>query len=669
MSNDNLVDMFIFSSFFLGFCSYLVSLKTLDGNCVGDNDATFHTAPSINGSCCHANGTNVLFYYAGFKLKNDMGKYLDVNGYREKLEWKGWSMHTFVVLSNLNKKLKWYNTNFCLHMDTNFTLVQCDSANILLEDCFSHSFSTYVAQTSKNLGISAIYSNLPTSDGVNCLSFDLNGVVNTKQEHLPEQCCAYTTNILTYDNYMTFKSLRTEAFLGINFQNMPWTIENIEKTNALENSEEEVKNYFFISSKGDVKPHQLPFCLEYNSTSEKVQVLKACQNSLKFQSCEPEVLYPSISTWYVSTTSWYTTIYEPHKWQDARSMCQMLDAELASVEHFLEFNKINQVIKANNFVYWVGLELNISATWSWTDSSLLITEYLPVGSFGSCGAYETPGDSFISKNCDLNLPFICKKSGSTFYHDFNSCNEAQGWKQFNNHCYKEMKELLTWSDSQMICEMIGGSLVVIKNACEDEFINTMLNSSKEYWIGLSKNFTDGGYLTTWVDGTNISYSNFAVPKRLLTYNNFNFYVNHTGYWFEQIQDRTTKKSFVCQKTIPHYKLYTTPSTWDQAKATCERHDSHLISILNADENLFIHRLTAGYDSNFFWTGGFRQSSAEEYTWLNGKNMTYENWYFKSSYTPRCVLYVRSVSRWRTEVCSQKAPFICAAGGYVLFIFK
>lgn len=61
--------------------------------------------------------------------------------------------------------------------------------------------------------------------------------------------------------------------------------------------------------------------------------------------------------------------------------------------------------------------------------------------------------------------------------------------------------------------MMGGGLVVIKNACEDEFINTMLNSSKEYWIGLSKNFTDGGYVTAWVDGTNISYSNFAVPKR------------------------------------------------------------------------------------------------------------------------------------------------------------
>lgn len=95
-------------------------------------------------------------------------------------------------------------------------------------------------------------------------------------------------------------------------------------------------------------------------------------------------------------------------------MCQVLDAELASVEHFLELDKINQVIKANSSEYWVGLELNISASWSWTDSSLLITEYLPVGSFGSCGAYETLGDSFISQNCDLNLPFICKKSGSMY---------------------------------------------------------------------------------------------------------------------------------------------------------------------------------------------------------------------------------------------------------------
>lgn len=81
----------------------------------------------------------------------------------------------------------------------------------------------------ENLGISAIYSNLPTSDGVNCLSFGLNGVVNTKQEHLSEQCCAYTANILTYDDYMTFKSLSMEAFLGINFKNMPWTIESIGK--------------------------------------------------------------------------------------------------------------------------------------------------------------------------------------------------------------------------------------------------------------------------------------------------------------------------------------------------------------------------------------------------------------------------------------------------------
>lgn len=87
-----------------------MSLNTLDGNCVGGNDATFHTTPSINGSCCHANGNNVLFYYTGTKLKNDMGKYLDVNGYGEKLEWKGsfiylFIFYFFVVISYINQVL------------------------------------------------------------------------------------------------------------------------------------------------------------------------------------------------------------------------------------------------------------------------------------------------------------------------------------------------------------------------------------------------------------------------------------------------------------------------------------------------------------------------------------------------------------------------------------
>merc|ERR1712178_123548 len=107
------------------------------------------------------------------------------------------------------------------------------------------------------------------------------------------------------------------------------------------------------------------------------------------------------------------------------------------------------------------------------------------------------------------------------WHD-NWCdhpNEAVGsrtvcekeWTSYGGHQYMLIDSLDTWDNQRSVCEQLGAHMVTINDPSEDAFVQSMMPDTgdrKEWlWIGMTKKSFDG-----WIDGTPMTYSNWAVDQ-------------------------------------------------------------------------------------------------------------------------------------------------------------
>ena len=71
-----------------------------------------------------------------------------------------------------------------------------------------------------------------------------------------------------------------------------------------------------------------------------------------------------------------------------------------------------------------------------------------------------------------------------------------------------MSTPINWLDAQSSCAIWGGDLTSITTERENNYLNTIINSSVgNCWIGLNDRDVEGTY--TWIDDTTLSYANFS----------------------------------------------------------------------------------------------------------------------------------------------------------------
>jgi hypothetical protein len=76
--------------------------------------------------------------------------------------------------------------------------------------------------------------------------------------------------------------------------------------------------------------------------------------------------------------------------------------------------------------------------------------------------------------------------------------------EFQGHHYKYVSEVVTWETANMRCNRMGGHLVTIADAEENQFILS-LGGAWDKWIGLRKT----GANFTWVDKSPMNYANWG----------------------------------------------------------------------------------------------------------------------------------------------------------------
>ncbi|XP_034144067.1 ladderlectin-like [Esox lucius] len=86
-----------------------------------------------------------------------------------------------------------------------------------------------------------------------------------------------------------------------------------------------------------------------------------------------------------------------------------------------------------------------------------------------------------------------------------------GLTEYNSHCYIYDNTARTWSQAEQNCLYLGGNLVSIHNAGENEAVKDVVfratNSNPWTWIGGSDLYETKVWF--WSDGTKFDYSNWA----------------------------------------------------------------------------------------------------------------------------------------------------------------
>ena len=100
--------------------------------------------------------------------------------------------------------------------------------------------------------------------------------------------------------------------------------------------------------------------------------------------------------------------------------------------------------------------------------------------------------------------------------------------QYNGHTYVLTTAGMYWTDAEAYAEALGGHLVTINNAAEQQWLADTFGSVNP-WIGISDVADKGTWL--WSDGAASSYSNWE-SSQPSTWGNYNHgYLNSNGLWY------------------------------------------------------------------------------------------------------------------------------------------
>ncbi|XP_054454006.1 C-type lectin domain family 4 member M-like [Anoplopoma fimbria] len=77
-----------------------------------------------------------------------------------------------------------------------------------------------------------------------------------------------------------------------------------------------------------------------------------------------------------------------------------------------------------------------------------------------------------------------------------------GWRKFGDSCYIVSTEKKNWTAGRDACNAEGAELVVINSRDEQAFVNGLLTTGQNAWIGLTDSVVEGKW--TWADGTPVT---------------------------------------------------------------------------------------------------------------------------------------------------------------------
>ncbi|XP_077993991.1 macrophage mannose receptor 1-like [Glandiceps talaboti] len=294
---------------------------------------------------------------------------------------------------------------------------------------------------------------------------------------------------------------------------------------------------------------------------------------------------------------------------EAGMRCDELGGSLVSIPNtdvntYLATHLPTNVTLADD--YWIGLYgITGEATFVWVDGTPLDDAEAAwqtgqpdnVGGSEDCVKLRRQSGLWTDDPCSGRAGgIICQTTANIPI----ACDEGNMWEAVNDKCLKYYSSAKSWQEAEAFCAQVGGTLVMIEDAVEQDYV-TGRSGDGHVWIGLSDiNNEVGDY--RWTNNRQaLSYNNWKSGEpdnSHVSGNCVEVRSNNNGQW--STQTCSSENAFICSKregrcsagwkisraSCYQFNTYF-PSTWTDAKHTCDAQGGHLVTINDREENEFL----------------------------------------------------------------------------------
>ncbi len=201
----------------------------------------------------------------------------------------------------------------------------------------------------------------------------------------------------------------------------------------------------------------------------------------------------------------------------------------------------------------------------------------------------------------------------------------------------------SWFEAQQLALELGGNLVTINSAEENDFLARQFSHLTQAYIGFTNDGIPGQW--RWVDGSNVGYTNWndwdginwAEPNNwggnesvaVIILNGSDSRWN--GRWNDVPEDVSAVGIVeipVKQRNGRIYAIVPGPK-WEDAQAQARKLGGNLVTIEDAEENAFLVETFAGKSGEVqgLWIGLNDAAAEGQWSWSSGSQAVYRNWFY------------------------------------------
>ncbi|XP_022067987.1 macrophage mannose receptor 1 [Acanthochromis polyacanthus] len=406
--------------------------------------------------------------------------------------------------------------------------------------------------------------------------------------------------------------------------------------------------------------------------------------------------------WLIYNDTQYFINMDKLPMEAARVYCKKNFGELAVITGESERRFIwKQIVKRSEIQYYIGMTVNLDKSFSWLDDTPITytawerNEPNFANNDENCVTIYKSMGYWNDINCGMELPSICKRSGSFVNTTIAPTTVPKGgcapeWMSFQGKCYKIVmgNDNKNWKDARTYCINQGGNLVSILNEKEQAFLTTqMLNYNGDLWTGL--NDINWEIYFVWTDGKGISFTNWAKGHPTSSPDGhfamdevFDCVVivgsvsKQTGQW--KVADCNSKHGFICKRNIDSqivvqpttvqpkafyklgndsFKLVAQKMRWDEARRQCQADDAELASILNPVTQAYITLQIAKHNESV-WIGLNTNVTGGRFKWVDNWALSYTKWGINEPKNNFGCVYIDVDKTWKTAPCTNTHYSLC-----------
>ncbi|XP_075036883.1 lymphocyte antigen 75 [Mixophyes fleayi] len=376
-------------------------------------------------------------------------------------------------------------------------------------------------------------------------------------------------------------------------------------------------------------------------------------------------------------------------WYTALSECKSKNMELVSITDQYQFSFLTVTVGQVAHPMWIGLSSKDDGThYRWQDGN-------PVTLNRWSEEYQEDGDcvfmaadgTWRTESCDVELPgAICheppnepkkKPPGNTIACPHRVQDTV--WIPYQNNCYAFLLAHKRWQPT--VCQSLHPDAYALSIRHEDEntfvfnHLQPYIDLAKWVWLGM---IHDGNEKQLrWHDETFVQYSNWRGGRPTVTNNSFYAAMKLDGFWDIYPNPKDFELGLLKQHSIVACKIEMVSSeeymkplpsaipysnvtyhvlkkklTWFEAVRECKQSDSHLASVHDLYQHLFLERIVR-QDGFQLWIGLWNNDgTGSSVEWSDGTTFNYAPTDLKKIMPLGNCIFMDTKGIWRSKSCSE-----------------